>query len=72
MSAKDYGKEERALRTVAHVSLVTRGVIGDKSGFASLFWKHLSRGNLGALWGIRCKTNAFPNVFTLQRKAGIL
>ena len=38
VSAKDYGKEERALRTVTAASLVTRKVTGDKSGFASLCW----------------------------------
>lgn len=32
----------------------------------------MSRGNFGALWGIRFKTNAHPNEFTLQEKAGIL
>ena len=72
MSARDYGKEERTLRTVTPASLVTREVTGDKSGFASLCWKPLSRGNLGALWGIRCKSNAFPNVLTLQGETGIL
>ena len=58
VSAKDYGKEERALRTVTAASLVTRKVTGDKSGFASLCW--LSRGNFGALWGIRFKLMRVP------------
>ena len=38
VSARDYGKEERALRTIRPASLVTREVTGDKSGFASLCW----------------------------------
>ena len=38
VSARDYGKEERALRTVTPASLVTREVTGDKSGFTSLCW----------------------------------
>ena len=38
MSTRDYGKEERALRTIRPASLVTREVTGDKSGFASLCW----------------------------------
>lgn len=70
VSAWDYGKEERVLRTVTHVSLVTREVTGDKSGFTSLCW--LSRGNFGALWGFRCKSNAFPIMLTLQWETGIL
>ena len=38
VSARDYGKEEGALRTVRPAWLVTREVTGDKSGFASLCW----------------------------------
>ena len=71
VSAGDYGKEERVLRTVTHASLVTREVTGDKSGF-NIALLVVSRGNFGALWGFRCKSNASPIMLTLQWETGIL
>lgn len=60
MSAGDYGKEERVLRTVTHASLVTKEVTGDKSGFTSLCWLcHV--GILVLCGGLGVKVMRFPS-----------
>ena len=59
VSARDYGKEERALRTVTPASLVTREVTGDKFGFALLCWLcHV--GILVLCGGLGVKLMRFP------------
>lgn len=59
VSARDYGKEERALRTVTPASLVTREVTGDKFGFALLCWlRHV--GILVLCGGLGVKLMRFP------------
>ena len=59
VSARDYGKEERALLTVTPASLVTREVTGDKSGFASLCWL-CDVGILVLCGGLGVKLMRFP------------
>ena len=60
VSAGDYGKEERVLRTVTHASLVTREGTGDKSGFTSLCWLwHV--GILVLCGGLGVKVMRFPS-----------